>query len=196
MVQVILLERVEKLGQMGQVVDVRPGFARNFLLPQKKALRATKENLAYFEKQRSQLEAQNLARKSEAGQVAQKLDGLSVVIIRQAGESGQLYGSVTARDIAQGVTEAGFTVGRGQIVLEKAIKTLGLYKQRVVLHPEVSVTVTVNVAQSAEEAEMQAKGVDPLKLAQEAAAREAAAAAAEAARASEEPAPAEAEPKA
>jgi large subunit ribosomal protein L9 len=173
MVQVILLERVEKLGQMGQVVDVRPGYARNFLLPQKKALRATKDNLAYFETQRSQLEAQNLARKSEAEQVAQKLDGLSVIVIRQAGESGQLYGSVTARDVAEGITEAGFTVGRSQIVLERAIKTLGLHKQRVVLHPEVSVTVTVNVAQSAEEAEMQAKGVDPLKLAQEAAAREA-----------------------
>ncbi len=175
MVQVILLERVEKLGQMGQVVDVKPGFARNFLLPQKKALRATKDNLAYFEKQRAQLEAQNLSRKGEAEQVAQKLEGLSVVIIRQAGESGQLYGSVTARDIAQGVTEAGFTIVRGQVVLEKAIKTLGLYKQRVVLHPEVSVTVTINVAQSPEEAEMQAKGVDPLKLAQEAAARDAAA---------------------
>jgi large subunit ribosomal protein L9 len=173
MVQVILLERVEKLGQMGQVVDVRPGYARNFLLPQKKALRATKDNLAYFETQRGQLEAQNLARKSEAEQVAQKLNGLSVVVIRQAGESGQLYGSVTARDVAQGITEAGFTVGRGQIVLERAIKTLGLHKQRVVLHPEVSVTVTVNVAQSAEEAEMQAKGVDPLRLAQEAAVREA-----------------------
>jgi large subunit ribosomal protein L9 len=173
MVQVILLERVEKLGQMGQVVDVRPGYARNFLLPQKKALRATKDNLAYFETQRSQLEAQNLARKSEAEQVAQKLDGLSVIVIRQAGESGQLYGSVTARDVAQAITEGGFTVGRSQIVLERAIKTLGLHKQRVVLHPEVSVTVTVNVAQSAEEAEMQAKGVDPLKLAQEAAAREA-----------------------
>jgi len=177
MVQVILLERVEKLGQMGQVVDVRPGFARNFLLPQKKALRATKENLAHFEKQRGQLEAQNLARKSEAEQVAQKLEGLSVVVIRQAGESGQLYGSVTARDIADAVTQAGFTITRGQVVLVKAIKTLGLYKQRVVLHPEVSVTVTVNVAQSAEEAEMQAKGVDPLRLAQEAAAREASAAA-------------------
>jgi len=177
MVQVILLERVEKLGQMGQVVDVRPGFARNFLLPQKKALRATKENLAHFEKQRGQLEAQNLARKSEAEQVAQKLEGLSVVVIRQAGESGQLYGSVTARDIADGVTQAGFTIARGQVVLVKAIKTLGLYKQRVVLHPEVSVTVTVNVAQSTEEAEMQAKGVDPLRLAQEAAAREASAAA-------------------
>ena len=174
MVQVILLERVEKLGQMGQVVDVRPGYARNFLLPQKKALRATKDNLAYFEKQRTQLEAQNLARKSEAEQVASKLEGLSVIIIRQAGESGQLYGSVTGRDIAQAVTEAGFTVGRSQIVLERAIKTLGLHKQRVVLHPEVSVAITVNVAQSAEEAEMQAKGVDPLRLAQEAAAREAA----------------------
>jgi large subunit ribosomal protein L9 len=173
MVQVILLERVEKLGQMGQVVDVRPGFARNFLLPQKKALRATKDNLAYFEKQRTQLEAQNLTRKAEAEQVAQKLDGLRVIVIRQAGESGQLYGSVTARDIAQAVTEAGFTVSRGQLVLEKAIKALGLHKQRVVLHPEVSVSVTVNVAQSVEEAEMQAKGVDPLKLAMQAAAREA-----------------------
>ena len=177
MVDVILLERVENLGQMGQVVKVRPGYARNYLLPQKKALRATKENLAYFEKQRAQLEAQNLARRSEAEQVAKKLDGLSVIVIRQAGESGQLYGSVTARDVATAVTEAGFTIGRSQVVQEKAIKTLGLYKQRVVLHPEVSVTVTVNVAQSPEEAEMQAKGVDPIRLAQEAAAREAAAAA-------------------
>ena len=177
MVDVILLERVENLGQMGEVVKVRPGYARNYLLPQKKALRATKENLAYFEKQRAQLEAQNLARRSEAEQVAKKLDGLSVIVIRQAGESGQLYGSVTARDVATAVTEAGFTIGRGQVVQEKAIKTLGLYKQRVVLHPEVSVTVTVNVAQSREEAEMQAKGVDPIRLAQEAAARETAAAA-------------------
>jgi large subunit ribosomal protein L9 len=191
MVQVILLERVEKLGQMGQVVDVKPGFARNFLLPQKKALRATKENLGYFEKQRAQLEAQNLSRKTEAEHVAAKLNGLAVVIIRQAGESGQLYGSVSARDIAQGVTEAGFTIARGQIVLDKAIKTLGLYKQRVVLHPEVSVTVTVNVAQSAEEAEMQAKGVDPIKLAQQAAARDAAAQAEEAAGARVEETPAE-----
>ena len=177
MVDVILLERVEKLGQMGQVVKVRPGFARNYLLPQKKALRATKENLAYFEKQRAQLEAQNLERRGEAEQVAKKLDGISVVIIRQAGESGQLYGSVTARDIAEAVTQAGFTIARGQVVLDKAIKTLGLYRQRVILHPEVSVGITVNVAQSAEEAEMQAKGVDPIKLAQETAAREAAAAA-------------------
>ena len=173
MVDVILLERVENLGQMGQVVKVRPGFARNYLLPQKKAMRATKDNLAYFEKQRAQLEAANLTRKTEAEQVAQKLDGLSVVVIRQAGESGQLYGSVSARDIADGVTAAGFTITRGQVVLDKAIKTLGLYKLRVVLHPEVSVQVTANVAQSAEEAEMQAKGIDPVRLAQEAAAREA-----------------------
>jgi large subunit ribosomal protein L9 len=177
MVDVILLERVEKLGQMGQVVKVRPGYARNYLLPQKKALRATKDNLAYFEKQRHQLEAQNLSRRSEAEQVAKKIEGVSVMVIRQAGESGQLYGSVTARDIAEAVTQAGFTVSRAQVVLDKAIKTLGLHKQRVILHPEVSVSVTVNVAQSAEEAEMQAKGIDPLRLAQEAAAREAAAAA-------------------
>jgi len=167
MVQVILLERVEKLGQMGQVVDVRPGYARNFLLPQKKALRATKDNLAYFETQRAQLEAQNLARKSEAEQVAQKLDGLSVIIIRQAGESGQLYGSVSARDIADAVTDAGFTIEKRQVILDRPIKNLGLHAVRVVLHPEVSVTVTVNVAQSAEEAEMQAKGIDPLRVREE-----------------------------
>jgi large subunit ribosomal protein L9 len=166
MMEVILLERVEKLGQMGQVVKVRPGFARNFLLPQKKALRANKANMAIFEQRRSQLEAANLERRGEAEQVSAKM-----VVIRQAGESGQLYGSVTARDIAMAITEAGFTVTRGQIVLDKAIKTLGLYPMRVVLHPEVSVQVTANVAQSAEEAEMQAKGVDPVKLAQEAAQR-------------------------
>jgi large subunit ribosomal protein L9 len=173
MLDVILLERVENLGQMGQVVKVRPGFARNFLLPQKKALRATKDNIAYFEKQRAQLEAQNLTRKSEAEQVAEKLNGLKVVLVRQAGESGQLYGSVSARDLSDAVTAAGFTITRGQIVLDKPIKTLGLFPLKVVLHPEVSVAVTANVAQSAEEAEMQAKGIDPLKLAAEAAAREA-----------------------
>ena len=173
MLDVILLERVENLGQMGQVVKVRPGYARNFLLPQKKAMRATKENLAYFEKQRAQLEAQNLTRKSEAEQVAEKLNGLKVVLIRQAGESGQLYGSVSARDLSDAVTSAGFTIGRGQIVLEKPIKTLGLFPLKVVLHPEVSVQVTANVAQSAEEAEMQSQGIDPLKLAAEAATREA-----------------------
>ena len=173
MLDVILLERVENLGQMGEVVKVRPGFARNFLLPQKKAMRATKENLTYFEKQRAQLEAQNLTRKSEAEEVAAKVNGLKVVLIRQAGESGQLYGSVSARDLSDAVTAAGFTVGRGQIVLEKPIKTLGLFPLRIVLHPEVSVQVTANVAQSAEEAEMQSEGIDPLKLASETAAREA-----------------------
>lgn len=179
MMEVILLERVEKLGQMGQVVKVRPGFARNYLLPQKKALRATKENLAIFEKQRAQLEAANLVRRGDAEQVSQKLNGISVVIIRQAGESGQLYGSVTARDIAQAVTDAGFTIGKGQVTLDKAIKTLGLYPMRVRLHPEVSVQVTVNVAQSAEEAEMQAKGIDVTKRALEAQADDEATAAAE-----------------
>ena len=171
---VILLERIERLGQMGDVVKVKPGFARNYLLPQKKALRATKENREYFEKQRAQLEAQNLAKKGEAEQVSSKLDGIKVVIIRQAGESGQLYGSVSARDIADAVTDAGFTITRGQVVLDKPIKTLGLHELRIVLHPEVSAHIKANVAQSPEEAEMQEKGVDPLKLAAEAAAREAA----------------------
>src|SRR5215472_12889697 len=126
MIELILLERVEKLGQMGQRVKVRPGYARNYLLPQKKALRATEANLAYFEAQRAQLEANNLARKQDAEAVAGKLEGLHVVLIRQAGESGQLYGSVSARDIADAVTAAGFTVDRQQIVLDHPIKTLGL----------------------------------------------------------------------
>jgi large subunit ribosomal protein L9 len=167
MVELILLERVEKLGQMGQLVKVKPGFARNYLLPQKKALRATKENLAYFESQRAQLEANNLQRKSEATEIGGKIEGLSVVIVRQAGESGQLYGSVSARDIADAVTSAGFTIEKHQVVLDRPIKNLGLHQLRVVLHPEVSVTVTANVAQSAEEARMQAKGIDPLRLREE-----------------------------
>jgi large subunit ribosomal protein L9 len=167
MVELILLERVEKLGQMGQLVKVKPGFARNFLLPQKKALRATKENLAYFESQRAQLEANNLQRKTEASEIGGKVEGLTVVIIRQAGESGQLYGSVSARDIADAVTEAGFTIEKRQVVLDRPIKTLGLHELKVVLHPEVSVTVTANVAQSAEEAQMQAKGLDPLRVREE-----------------------------
>ncbi|HVB18406.1 MAG TPA: 50S ribosomal protein L9 [Stellaceae bacterium] len=161
MVDLILLERVEKLGQMGQIVKVKPGFARNYLLPQKKAMRATKENLAYFETQRTQLEANNLHRKSEAGEVAAKMDRLSVALIRQAGESGQLYGSVAVRDIAEAVTAAGFTVDKRQIVLDRPIKTLGLHPVRVMLHPEVGLTVTVNVAQSEEGAKMQAAGIDP-----------------------------------
>ena len=162
MVDVILLERVEKLGQMGQIVKVKPGFARNYLLPQKKAMRATKDNLAYFETQRAQLEAHNLERKSEAGEVGGKLEGLTVVLIRQAGESGQLYGSVAGRDISDAVTAAGFTVEKRQIVLDRPIKTLGLHPVRVMLHPEVGVMVTVNVAQSAEAAQLQAAGINPL----------------------------------
>jgi large subunit ribosomal protein L9 len=163
MVELILLERVEKLGQMGQLVNVKPGYARNYLLPQKKALRATKENIAYFESQRAQLEATNLERRGEATQVAEKLEGLSVVIVRQAGESGQLYGSVSARDIADAVTAAGFTVEKRQIVLDRPIKNLGVHPLRIALHPEVSVTIGANVAQSAEEADMQARGIDPLR---------------------------------
>jgi large subunit ribosomal protein L9 len=164
MVDLILLERVEKLGQMGQLVKVKPGFARNYLLPQKKALRATKENLTYFESQRTQLEANNLHRKSEATEIGTTLEGLSVVIVRQAGESGQLYGSVSARDLADAVTEAGFTIEKRQVVLERPIKSLGMHLVRIVLHPELSVTITANVAQSAEEAaDMQARGIDPLR---------------------------------
>jgi large subunit ribosomal protein L9 len=175
---VILLERIERLGQMGDVVKVKPGFARNYLLPQKKALRATKENREYFEKQRTQLEAQNLTRRQDAEQVSTKLDGISVIIIRQAGEFGQLYGSVTTRDIATAITGAGFTVDRRQILLDVPIKTLGLHKTRVALHPEVTVSVTLNVAPSAEEAATQAAGKTPAAPAAEAeAAVEAAAAA-------------------
>jgi large subunit ribosomal protein L9 len=163
MVDLILLERVDKLGQMGQIVKVKPGYARNYLLPQKKAMRATKENLAYFETQRTQLEANNLHKKSEAGDVATKLEGLTVALIRQAGESGQLYGSVAARDISDAVTKAGFTVDKRQIVLDRPIKTLGLHRLRVMVHPEVAVTITANVAQSEEAAKMQAAGIDPLR---------------------------------
>ncbi len=161
MVEVVLLERVEKLGQMGQVVTVKPGYARNYLLPRKKALRATKENLAYFEKERAQLEATNLERKGEASEVGAKLEGLRVVVLRQAGESGQLYGSVSARDIAEAVTQAGFTIEKRQVVLERPIKSLGLHSVRLVLHPEVAVRITANVAQSAEEAAVREKGERP-----------------------------------
>jgi len=149
---IILLERIEKLGQMGQVVKVKAGFARNYLLPQKKALRATKENLAYFETQRQQLETDNLKHRDEAQQVADRLNGLKVVVIRSAGDTGQLYGSVNARDIAASVTDAGFTIQRSQVVIERPIKALGLFDLRVRLHPEVSANITVNVARSADEA--------------------------------------------
>jgi len=155
--EVILLERIEKLGQMGDVVTVKPGFARNFLLPKGKAIRATESNVARFETERAQLEAENLERRSEAEAVAGKMDGVSVVLVRQAGDAGQLYGSVNARDVADSLKEAGFTVGRQQVRLDKPIKTLGLHDVLVALHPEVSVTVTVNVARSEDEAETQAK---------------------------------------
>ncbi len=156
--EVVLLERVEKLGQMGEVVSVKDGYARNYLLPQGKALRSTKANLARFERERASLEARNLEQKKEAEGVAAKLDGQRFVIIRQAAESGALYGSVAARDVAEAATEAGFKVGRGQIVLDRPVKELGLHPIRIVLHPEVDATVTVNVARSREEAEIQASG--------------------------------------
>jgi large subunit ribosomal protein L9 len=157
-VELILLQRIEKLGQMGDVVKVKPGYARNYLLPQKKALRANKANLATFEGQRAQLEAQNLKRREEAERLSERMAGLSVVIIRQAGESGSLYGSVSARDISDAVTAAGLTTNRNQIVLDQPIKTLGLTSVKLVLHPEVSLPITVNVARSTEEAEKQARG--------------------------------------
>lgn len=171
---VILLQRIETLGQMGDVVKVKPGFARNYLLPQKKAMRATKENLAFFEKQRAQLEAQNLKLRADAQAVADKMgDKFAVAIIRQAGETGILYGSVSNRDISTAVTEAGVTVDRTQVLLDQPIKALGLFKTRVALHPEVSVTITVNVAQSPEEAKLQAEGKAPKQSAEAAPAAEA-----------------------
>jgi large subunit ribosomal protein L9 len=154
--KVILLERIEKLGQMGDVVNVKQGYARNFLLPQRKARRATKENLTQFEQQRTQLEAENLKLRDEAQKVGEKLDGLAVVMIRQAGESGHLYGSVTARELAEAVTGAGFTIGRQQVELETVIKSLGLHKAKIRLHPEVTVSVTANVARTDAEAAAQA----------------------------------------
>ena len=157
-IDLILLQRVEKLGQMGEIVKVKPGYARNFLLPQKKALRANKANLASFETQRVQLVALNLKKREEAERLSERMAGLTVTIIRQASESGALYGSVSARDIADGVIEAGLTVTRNQIVLEMPIKMLGLSTVKLVLHPEVSLPITVNVARSVEEAEKQARG--------------------------------------
>jgi large subunit ribosomal protein L9 len=158
--QVILLERIGRLGQMGDVVNVKNGYARNFLLPQKKAMRATKENLAHFETQRVHLEANNLELKKEADAVAGKLEGKVFIAIRSAGDTGQLYGSVSTRDIAEAVTAGGFSVDRRQIVLERPIKTLGLHDTKVQLHPEVVVNVKLNVARSEEEAEKQARGED------------------------------------
>ncbi|MDP7101282.1 MAG: 50S ribosomal protein L9, partial [Rhodospirillales bacterium] len=148
MMEVILLERIEKLGQMGDVVTVKPGFARNYLLPEKKAVTATTENKEHFESQRGQLEAQNLEQKSEAEKVGKKLDGQKIIMVRQAGDTGQLYGSVSARNIASGVTEAGFSVDHHQIKLLNPIKMVGLHLVQVALHPEISVSVVINVARS------------------------------------------------
>ncbi len=156
--EVILLERVAKLGQMGDTVKVRDGYARNFLLARGKALRATEGNKKHFETQRAQIEARNLEAKKEAEAVAEKLDGQTFVIIRQAGESGHLYGSVSTRDVAEAATAGGFSLNRNQIVLTNPIKALGLHSVPVHLHPEVDVKVTVNVARSEEEAERQARG--------------------------------------
>jgi large subunit ribosomal protein L9 len=158
--QVILLERIGRLGQMGDVVNVKNGYARNFLLPQQKALRATKENLARFEKDRGQLEARDLELKKEAEAVASKLNGGKFVAIRQAGDTGQLYGSVTSRDIADVVTSGGFTVDRRQIVLDRPIKSLGVHPVKVALHPEVVVQISLNIARTEDEADRQARGED------------------------------------
>ncbi|MBV8978267.1 MAG: 50S ribosomal protein L9 [Alphaproteobacteria bacterium] len=160
--QVILLERVEKLGQMGDEVKVKDGFARNYLLPQKKALRANKANREYFQTQKAQLEARNLERKSEAEKIAKKLDGQTFVLLRQAGDRGQLYGSVSPRDIADVITVGGFSVARTQVPLDKPIKEIGLTPISVVLHPEVRVKVTINVARTEDEAERQARGENVL----------------------------------
>jgi len=156
--EVILLERISKLGQMGETVKVKAGFARNFLLPQGKALRANEANKKKFEGQRAQLEARNLERKSEATTVAEGLDGKTLVVVRSAGETGQLYGSVSTRDIADLLTAEGFTVNRNQIELNQPIKTIGLTNVAIALHPEVEVTITLNIARSTEEAERQEKG--------------------------------------
>jgi len=155
---VILLERISRLGQMGETVKVRDGYARNFLLPQGKALRANDANNKKFEGQRAQLEERNLERKAEATAVAEKLDGMSFVVVRSAGETGQLYGSVSTRDIADLLTAEGFTIGRNQVELNQPIKTIGLSNVAIALHPEVEVTITLNIARSTEEAERQSQG--------------------------------------
>ncbi len=160
--EVILLERVEKLGHMGDVVKVRAGFARNFLLPRKKALRANEDNKKIFESQRADLEARNLDRRKDAEGAAKKLDGRSFVIIRQASEAGLLYGSVSTRDIADAAGTEGVKVDRAQVRLDKPLKSLGISKVRVMLHPEVSATIEINIARSADEAERQARGENVL----------------------------------
>ena len=157
-VELILLQRVEKLGQMGEVVKVKPGYARNYLLPQSKAVRATKANRERFERERSQLEAQNIKRRDEAERVAERIHGLTIILIRQASDAGALYGSVSSRDIAEGSTAAGLGIERSQVLLQNPIKSLGISSVRVALHPEVIIDIKVNVARSPEEAETQARG--------------------------------------
>lgn len=168
---VVLLERVEKLGQMGDVVKVKDGFARNFLLPKGKALRATKRNMERFETERAQLEARNLELKKDAEAVAKTLNGARFVAIRQASDAGALYGSVTSRDIAELCTEGGFTIARTQVILTSPVKELGMHDVRVILHPEVSATITINVARSPDEAVLQAQGksIQDLRAEEEAA---------------------------
>ena len=165
--QVILLQRIGRLGQMGDVVKVKDGYARNFLLPQGKALRATKDNQAEFETRRVHLEADNLTQKKEAEAVAEKLNGKTFVTIRQAGDTGQLYGSVSTRDIAEAIAAGGFTVDRRQINLDQPIKTLGVHGTTVALHPEVSVKVSINVARSQDEADRQSRGEDVTMIKEE-----------------------------
>ena len=165
--QVILLERVAKLGQMGDVVDVKPGYARNYLLLQGKALTASDENVKQFEAQKAQLEARNLETRKEAEDLGNRLDGQQFIVIRQASDGGSLYGSVTTRDAADAATEAGFTVDRKQIAIERPIKELGLHSVSVTLHPEVVVSLSLNVARSPEEAELQASGKSIQELAAE-----------------------------
>jgi len=178
--EVILLERIEKLGQMGDVVTVKPGYARNFLLPQKKALRASQDNKSQFEAQRVQLEADNLERRKDAEVVAGKLGELKITLIRQAGDNGQLYGSVSGRDLAESVTTAGVTVSRGQVMLDRPIKDLGLHLVRISLHPEVQVEITVNVARTEDEAQTQLEhGLSITEISEEAEAAEVAVALAE-----------------
>jgi large subunit ribosomal protein L9 len=165
--QVILLERVSKLGQMGDVVDVKPGYARNYLLLQGKALTASKENIAAFEDQKAQLEARNLETRKDAEKLGDRLDGQQFVVIRQASDGGNLYGSVTTRDAADAATEAGYSVDRKQVIIEQPIKVLGLHEVNVTLHPEVEVKIMLNVARSQEEAQLQASGKSIQELAAE-----------------------------
>lgn len=172
MMEVILLERVEKLGQMGDVVNVKPGFARNYLLPMNKALRATPENREQFESRRAELEAANAERRAAAETVAGGIEGTSVVIVRQASDSGQLYGSVRPRDIASALNEQGANIDRTQVKLDAPIKTIGLHTVRIAAHPEVVVEITANVARSEDEAKLQAEGRAPTEAGAEAEAHE------------------------